>query len=243
MARHGEEHCGRIAPHLLPEAQSETGVHMARKVLFVLAAAALPSVLMVTVESGVARAGVIFPVIQPGSVTCANNWTGTITFTPPLRTGGNALSEVFTVKATLGNTAAPCATTAGTAELGTIRGKLKFVIPAPGGANNCAIVFGGGSRVPVPASRLRLTWLAPGAPSVWRQLPAFSVVGTLGAPSTLAITGGKVIGSFASPPPPPPTASLSGALAAWAAAAITGPCGTAAGLGSLPLSAPSTGTW
>jgi hypothetical protein len=176
-------------------------------------------------------------------VTCANNWTGSITFAPHLKTGGHALSEVFTVKATLGNTANPCVTTAGTVELGTIKGTLTFVVPAPGGANNCTTIFGGGPRVPVPASKFNLTWVAPGAPSVWKKVPLFSVVGTLGAPSTLAVTGGKVIGSFASPPPPPPSASLSGPLAAWAGAAITTACGTAAGLASLPLSAPSTGTW
>jgi len=71
------------------------------------------------------------------SVTCAKNWTGAITFAPHLKTGGTALSEVFTVKTTLGNTGAPCITTAGTVELGTIKRKLKFVVPAPGGANNC----------------------------------------------------------------------------------------------------------
>jgi hypothetical protein len=216
---------------------------MTRKILFILAATALPSLLLVTVGSGVAQAARTNPVIQPGSVTCANNWTGAVTFAPHLRTGGTALSEVVTVKATLGNTGAPCVTTAGTVELGTIKGKLKFVVPAPGGANNCAFIFGGGPLVPIPASKFKLTWLAPGAPSVWKQPPPFSVVGTLGAPSTLAITGGKVTGSFASPPPPPPSASLSGPLAAWAGAAITATCGTAAGLAALPLSAPSTGTW
>jgi hypothetical protein len=220
-----------------------TGAPMTRKVLLILAATALPSLLLMTVGSGVAQAARTNPVVEPGSVTCANNWTGAITFTPHLKTGGTSLSEVFTIKAKLGNTANPCATTAGTVELGTIRGKLKFVVPAPGGANNCAIVFGGGSRAPVPASKLKFTWLSPGAPSVWKQPPPFSVVGTLGSPSTLAISGGKVVGSFASPPPPPPSASLSGPLSAWASAAITGACGTAAGLASLPLSAPSTGTW
>lgn len=216
---------------------------MTRKVLLILAATALPSLLLMTVGSDVAQAARTNPIIQLGSVTCVGNWTGTITFAPHLKTGGTALSEVFTIKATLGSTAAPCATTTGTIEVGTIRGKLKFVVPAPGGANNCTTIFGGGPLVPVPASKFKLTWLAPGAPSVWKQLPPFSVVGTLGAPSTLVVTGGKVTGSFASPPPPPPSASLSGPLAAWAGPAITGPCGTAAGLASLPLSAPSTGTW
>ena len=216
---------------------------MSRKIFLVLAAAALPSLLLMTVDSGVAQAARSNPVIQPGSVTCANSWTGVIKFAPPLQTSGTAVSEVFTIKATLGNTAAPCATTAGTVELGKLAGKLKFVVPTPGGANSCAIVFGGGSRVPVPASKLKLKWLAPGAPSVWKKLPLFSVVGTLGSPSTLAISGGKVVGSFASPPPPPPTASLSGAAASWSAAAITTACATSSGLASLPLSAPSTGTW
>ena len=170
--------------------------------------------------------------VQPGHVTCTNNWTGVITFSPPLTTGGTAHSEIFTVKATLGNTGAPCGTFAGTIELGTIGGKLKFVAA---GANDCNNVFGGGSRVPVPASKLKMTWMAPGAPSVWKKLPLFSVIGSLGTPSTLAITGGKVVGSFASPPVPPPTASLSGPGAAWNGAAITAACGTVAGLASPPL--------
>jgi hypothetical protein len=215
---------------------------MTRKALLILSAAALPSLLLLTVGTGVAQAARTNPVVEPGSVTCTNNWTGVITFTPPLKTGGTALSEVFTVKAALGNTANPCITTTGIVELGTINGKLKFHVPAPGGANNCTTVFGGGSRVPVPASKLKLTW-STGAPSVWKKLPLFSVVGTLGTPSTLAISGGKVTGSFASPPPPPPTASLSGPASSWAGAAITAACGTSAGLASLPLSAPSTGTW
>jgi hypothetical protein len=213
---------------------------MTRKVLLIAVAVALPSLLLTTMGFGVAGAARANPVVQPGSVSCTNNWTGVITFAPHLQTGGTAHSEVFTVKATLGNTGAPCLTFAGTVELGTIKGKLKFVAP---GANDCTTIFGGGSLIPVPASKFKLTWLAPGAPSVWKKLPLFSVVGTLGAPSTLAVSGGKVTGSFASPPPPPPSASLSGALAAWAGAAITGACGTAAGLASLPLSAPSTGTW
>jgi hypothetical protein len=216
---------------------------MSRKIFLVLAAAALPSLLLMTVGSGVAQAARSNPVIQPGSVTCANNWTGVIKFAPPLKASGTAVSEVFTVKATLGNSAAPCATTGGTVELGKLVGKLKFVVPTPGGANSCAIVFGGGSRVPVPASKFKLTWLSPGAPSVWKKLPLFSVVGTLGSPSTLGISGGKVVGSFASPPPPPPSASLSGAAASWSSTAITTACATSTGLASLPLSAPSTGTW
>jgi len=218
---------------------------MSRKIFLILAATALPSLLLVTVGSGVAQAARMNPVVQPGSVTCANNWTGVIKFTPPLRTAGTATHEVFTVKASLGNTGNPCATTAGTIQLGAIGGKLKFNVPAPGGANSCGIVFGGGARVPVPASKFKMTWTAPAAPSVWKKLPLFSVVGTLGAPSTLAITGGKVVGSYAapSPPLPPPSASLSGPAASWSSAAITAACGTTAGLASLPLSAPSTGTW
>jgi hypothetical protein len=216
---------------------------MTRKVLLGFAAVALPTVLLVTVGSGVAQAARENPVILPGSVTCTNNWTGVIKFNPPLKTGGTATSEVFTVKAKLGNTAAPCGTSAGSVELGTIKGKLKFVVPAPGGANNCTTIFSGGPIVPVLASRFKLKWSAPpGAPSIWKQPPPFSVVGTLGAPSTIAVSGGIVTGSFAAPPPAP-NASLSGPAANWAGAAITGACGTTAGLASLPLSAPSTGTW
>jgi hypothetical protein len=218
---------------------------MSRKTFLILGAIALPSLLLMTVGTGVAGAARMNPVVQPGSVTCASNWTGVIKFTPPLRTGGTATKEVFTVKSGLGNTGNPCGTTAGTIELGAIAGKLKFVVPSPGGANSCGIVFGGGSRVPVPASKFKMTWSAPAAPSIWKKLPLFSVVGNLGAPSTLGITGGKVVGSFAAPNPPlpPPSASLSGPAASWSAAAITAACGTAAGLASLPLSAPSTGTW
>src|ERR1700691_4302664 len=112
---------------------------MRRKISLTLAAVALPSLLLLTVGAGVAQAARSNPVVQPGSVTCANNWTGVIKFAPPLKTSGTATSEVFTIKATLGNTAAPCATTAGTVELGKIAGKLKFVVPTPGGANSCAI--------------------------------------------------------------------------------------------------------
>jgi hypothetical protein len=214
---------------------------MVRKLLLIPAAAALP-LLLIVVAPGVVQAAGINPVVLPGSVTCTK-WNGKVTFTPHLKTGGAATSELVTVTATLGSTAGGCATSAGSPEIGKIKGALKFVVPAPGGANNCATFFSGAPQTPVAASKFKLTWTAPpGAPSIWKQPPPFSVVGTLGAPSTIAITGGKVTGSFAAPPPAP-NASLSGPAANWAAAAITAACGTAAGLASLPLSAPSTGTW
>jgi hypothetical protein len=205
-----------------------------RRRILAAAGGVLALTLIPSVEGG---AAVKFQPVLPGIVTCNQSqgvWSGSINFAPPIRNGGTATTETMTVKATLGNTASPCVTTAGIAVNGAIKGKLIFT---GAGANKCSKVFNGLSRVPTSASKFKLTWTTPpGAPTPWKQPPAFSVVG---APSmtSLNVTGGKVTGSFS--PYATPNASLSDS--SWAGAVPLG-CGSSAGLASLPLGT-SAGTW
>ena len=86
-----------------------------------------------------------------------------IQFTPPLLTSGTATTEKMVVKATLGNSASPCVTTAGIAVTGTIKGTMTFTGAK---ANRCSKVFNGLSRVPTSTSKFKLTWTTPpGAPT------------------------------------------------------------------------------
>jgi hypothetical protein len=138
------------------------------------------------------------------------------------------------VKATLGNSASPCVTTSGIAVSGTIKGKMTFTGAK---ANRCSKVFNGLSRVPTSAAKFKLMWTTPpGAPTVWKPPPAFSVVGAPGMTS-LTVTGGTVTGSFS--PYATPNAALSDAN--WPTAVPTG-CASTPGLSSLTLST-SAGAW
>ena len=205
---------------------------MARKIVLIFTAVALPLLLVVTMESGVAQAAPVFP----GTVTCGSGaWSGSIRFTPPLRSTGTAGSETFTVSARLGNSANGCPGTTGVVYQGAIRGKLRFNVT---NANNCATIFSGTALVPVPASKFKLSWINPvGAPTHWKQPPPFSVVGAA-AMTNITVTGGKVTGSFS--PYPTPIATLSDAT--WNAVNIGTACSSSSGLTSLPLGT-STGTW
>lgn len=205
---------------------------MTRKVVVCsLTALALPLMLVATVGSGVAQA---VPVL-PGNLQCGSgSWNGSIRFSPPLRANGAATSEVFKIAAALGNSANPCPTSTGLAESGTIKGKLKFTGAA---ANRCSTVFNGLSRVPVPASKFKLSWATPpGAPTNWKQPLPFSVVGAV-AMTNIVVTGGTVTGSFT--PFAAPSATLSDA--GWAAG-IPAACSSASGLSSLSLGTAS-GAW
>jgi hypothetical protein len=208
---------------------------LSRKTIAAVAALAMPLLLVVGAQPGPAQAAPN-PVL-PGSVTCTaaqGTWSGSIRFFPALRNGGIATTERFAVAATLGNSASPCVTSPGTPQLGKIVGALKFTGPA---ANACATVFSGTARVPTVLSRFKLTWVTPpGTATVWKQLPAFSVVG---APTmtNITITGGVVNGSFS--PFPGPNATL--ADAGWPATAATA-CSSTGGLAALTLGT-SAGTW
>ncbi|HXW33233.1 MAG TPA: hypothetical protein VEJ87_01560 [Acidimicrobiales bacterium] len=206
---------------------------MFRRIVTIAAAITLPLLLAETVGS---ESAVASPIL-PGSVTCSGNWSGTIHFTPALKNGGVSPKEKMKIVATLGNTAKPCVTTAGTIELGAINGTLGFVFP---GANNCTTIFSGAPLpAPVAASKLKMTWTAPpGAPTVWKQPPAFSVTGAVGL-TDIAIVGGALTAGSSFPAPPPPNATLSDA--GWPAA-IAGACASVAGLSSLTLGT-SSGTW
>lgn len=188
-----------------------------------------------TVEAGAAGTPLL-PVL-PGTVTCMQAqgpWSGTIRFSPPLFSNGTATTETMIVDASLGNSASPCVTTAGIAVSGAISGKMTFTGAK---ANRCSKVFNGLSRVPISASKFKLTWTTPpGAPTVWKQPPAFSVVGAPGLTS-LTVTGGKVTGSFS--PYATPNAALSDST--WPAVIPAG-CTSTTGLASLTLGT-STGTW
>jgi hypothetical protein len=212
---------------------------MSRRIVLVTVAAVLPVLLLVTVDTGVAGANPVFP----GTVTCnagSGVWSGAVTFSPALLNGGTATGEVVKVVAKLGNTASPCLTSstppAGSKVLGLIKGVAKFTGP---GANNCATVFSGSSNVPV-AAKFLMKWLTPpGAPTRWRQPPAFSFVGAAGLAS-LTVTGGKVTGSFA--PYPTPTAVLSAPTWPGASGLVTTGCTSSTGLHTLPLNS-SSATW
>jgi hypothetical protein len=212
---------------------------MGRRMAFATVAAVLPLLLLLTVDGGVAQANPVFP----GLVTCnaaSGTWSGSVTFSPPLFNGGTATHEVVTLVAKLGNTASPCLTTstppAGSKVIGFIKGKAKF---AGAGANDCATVFSGSSNVPVVAKFL-MKWLSPpGAPTHWKQPPAFSFVGALSMAS-ITITGGKVTGSFH--PDTTATAVLSAPTWPGLTGDVNTGCTSTTGLHSLNLSS-STGTW
>jgi hypothetical protein len=200
-------------------------------------AAAGGALALMLIPAAEAGAAIKFPPVFPGTVTCNQSlgvWAGSIRFNPPLFNGGSATTETMTVNASLGNSASPCVTTAGITVAGAIKGKLIF---NGSGANKCSKVFNGLSRVPTSISKFKMTWTTPpGAPTPWKQPPAFSVVGAPGMTS-LTVTGGKVTGSFAPYGTPNATLSDSG----WAGAVPLG-CGSSAGLGSLTLGT-SAGTW
>jgi hypothetical protein len=216
---------------------------MARKIVLILAATALPSLLIVAAESGVANAA-SNPTNLPGNVTCSpagGVWSGAITFTPPLLNGGTSSTEVFTVQATLGNSASFCVAPSVTVPvLGTIVGKLKFSIP--GNANNCATIFSG-VTLPAPAagSKFKMTWTTPAGsnPTKWTQPTAFKVTGAANS-SGIAIKHGTVAGSFT--PFAAPKATLSDATWPGLAGAVATGCASAGGLASLTLST-SSGKW
>jgi len=211
---------------------------MVRKVLLIVAAVALPSLLLVTVGTNVAQANPVFP----GNVTCnasGGNWSGSISFSPPLKNGGTATTETFPVVAKLGTAANPCltSTTNPGVVVGLIKGKLKFV--TSGGANDCNAIFTGTALpAPVgPTSKFILKWLSPaGAPTHWKHPLPFVVTGAL-AKNNITISGGTVTGSFA--PFATPNATLTDT--GWTAA-VTGGCASAGGLTSLSLGQ-SAGQW
>ncbi len=214
---------------------------MSRKVVLTIAATALASLVAVAAASSVAQAS-SNPVNLPGKVTCSPSggvWNGAITFSPPLMNGGTASTEIFTVQATLGNTASPCVTTPGFPALGTIVGKLKFSIP--GSANNCATIFSGVTLPAPTGGKFKMTWTTPagGNPTKWTNAPAFSVTGA----ATLAdivVKRGTVAGSFT--PFGAPKATLSDANWPGASGAVSTGCTSSTGLGSLTLST-SSGKW
>jgi hypothetical protein len=194
-------------------------------------------VMALTPAIGAGAAGLPPLPILPGTVTCNQSqgvWSGAIQFNPPLFSNGTATTETMIVRATLGNSASPCVTTAGFVATGSILGKITFTGAK---ANRCSKVFNGLSRVPISTSKFKLTWSTPpGAPTVWKPPPPFSFVGALGMTS-LTVTGGKVTGSFS--PYATPTATLSDSN--WATVIPTG-CASTAGVSSLTLST-SSGTW
>jgi hypothetical protein len=202
--------------------------------MMVGAAGALVLTLVPAVEAG---AVIKFPPVLPGVVTCNPSqgvWSGSITFTPPIFNGGTATTEKMVVKATLGNSASPCVTTAGIAVTGAIKGTLTFTGAK---SNRCSKIFNGASHVPTATSKFKLTWTTPpGAPTVWKQPSAFSVIG---APSmtSLSVTGGAVTGSFS--PYASPNAML--ADSTWGTSVPLG-CASSAGISNLTLGT-SAGTW
>jgi hypothetical protein len=216
---------------------------MSRRILAALAAVVLPSLFLVTVESGVAQA-VTNPVVLPGNVTCSTaggTWNGIVTFSPPLKNGGTSNHEEIRVKAILGSTSSPCVTTGGFVAIGAIAGQVKFHIP--GTANNCSTIFSG-LALPTPTNTtaappiFKIKWTTPSgsAPTKWKQ-PANFVVTGAAASTSITINGGTASDSFT--PIAAPTATLSDST--WPAAVAAG-CSSAGGLGSLTLST-STGTW
>jgi len=213
---------------------------MARKVVLAVSAIALLSLVSVASLSGVAGAAINHPIL-PGTVTCNPSggvWNGRVTFNPPLMNGGSANKEKIVVKATLGNTASACVTTAGFVALGAIVGKIKIV--DPGTANNCATIFSG-VALPAsqPASQFEMTWSSPpGAPTHWTQPSAFTIIGS--ATSTnIAFTNGSLAGSFV---PATPSATLSDSNWPGASGTVATGCASSTGLSSLTLST-SSGAW
>jgi hypothetical protein len=214
---------------------------MTRKTMLILAATALPSLFVVASASNVAQAA-SNPVNLPGTVTCSPSggvWSGVITFAPPLMNGGTANTEVFTVKAALGNTASPCVGTAGFVAIGSIAGKLKFSIP--GSANNCATIFSGVTLPAPTGGRFKMIWTTPagGNPTKWTNAPTFLVTGAASL-ADIVVKRGAVAGSFT--PFGAPKATLSDANWPGASGAVSTGCASSTGLGSLTLST-SSGKW
>jgi hypothetical protein len=201
---------------------------------------ATAGVVALTLAPAVQGAGAVtFQPVLPGVVTCNPSqgvWSGTIRFNPPLFSTGTSTTETMVVGASLGNSASPCVTTAGIAVAGAIKGTLTF---NGAKANRCSKVFSGLSRVPTSSSKFKLSWVTPpGAPTVWKQLPAFSVVGAVGM-NSLTVTGGKITPTSSFYPYATPNATLSDSN--WAAT-IPVACASTAGVSSLTLGT-SAGTW
>lgn len=215
---------------------------MVRKLIVIVSASALLSLLSVAAGTAVAQAD-SNPTVLHGKVTCTPSdgvWNGAVRFVPPLMNGGTANTEELVVQAALGNSASPCITTAGIVVLGTIAGTLTFNIP--GTANNCATIFSGIALPgPTAASKFKMTWTTPAGstPTKWTQPSAFSVTGAANS-SGIAIKHGMVTGSFA--PLPGPKATLSDANWPGVAGAVATGCAATGGLASLTLST-STGKW
>jgi hypothetical protein len=215
---------------------------MTRKVVHILSASAMVSLFAMTVATTVAQAA-SNPTNLPGKVACSpsgGQWSGAISFSPPLMNGGTSSTETVTVQAALGNTASPCVTTPGFPAIGTIVGKLKFNIA--GNANNCATIFSGVALpAPTAGSHLKMTWTTPAGsnPTTWTQPSAFSVTGAATLAS-IAIKHGMVAGSFT--PMGAPKATLSDANWPGASGAVSTGCSSTGGLSSLTLGT-STGKW
>jgi hypothetical protein len=164
---------------------------MAKKFASLFGAVAISSLLLVASQAGLASAAVN-PIVLAGYVTCTpahGAWNGTITFQPPLMTGGTATSETMVVKATLGNTANQCVASTGIAVIGAISGILAYNIA---GANNCATVFSGTAITPLAGtSKLTMAWSSPAgsAPTKWKQPGNFKLKGPV-ARTKLTLTGG-----------------------------------------------------
>jgi hypothetical protein len=214
---------------------------MVGRVLRIVTAIALPVVLLVTVQSGVAGA---HPVLA-GTVTCTpagGAWSGgaaVVTFSPPLVNGGTSPTETMVVGGAYSvkfGGASPCTAAALSPPTvdGALKGKLVFHIPD---ADSCSTVFSGTPIVPIHSSKFKMKWLAPsGAPTLWKPPVPFSLVGASNM-TDITITGGHLTGSFASYPTP--TAILRDT--SWTAGTIGAACASG-GVSSLTL-AKSSGAW
>jgi hypothetical protein len=107
---------------------------MTRRMVLMMAAA-LVSVLAIPV--GVAAGAHLSGVTGTGITTCANQWSGKLTFNPRLKNAGMATMETVRIKAV----AKPCAGGTPTPPLAKVIGEG---VITGAGANSCGTIFAGG---------------------------------------------------------------------------------------------------
>ncbi len=195
-------------------------------------------VLVVAIPVGLASAQTN-NVVGVGITNCAGAWTGKITFAPPLRNGGVAVSETVRIKAK----AKPCVGGVPLPAKGALSGSATV---NAAGANNCALLLPlPPAAVVIPVPFLETIKWTPGIIHFSQiAFPSETVTSTVPAATVnFSGTGPTVAGS--SFPMLAATQSIN-TVKTWAVitGAAPGNCGNASGLSNLMISfVGTTGTY
>jgi len=198
-----------------------------RKLAQIAVLVLLPSALLISLGSSASAV-----ITYTGTATCTSAG-GTITFTPPLLSNGNSLTE--TIKVT--NPIKPCTPSSPNVPPtihGVITGKV-VISTASAPDNNCGVLFPSSPGTkpfgPTPSpSAWKVVWNPAGTPS-HLSFTTFNVINTAGQIS-FGVPMNPITGSFKSPPPG--GVVLSGG-ATWSLAAIQAACALPTGLKHLTI--------